>query len=103
MGATFDMRKALGKVKPAITATLIKLVGFCAIFLPLAVLLGFRNEELTAILIMLGSATTVSYYVMARNLGHEGVLTSSVVMLTTMFSAFSITGWLYVLRSLNLI
>lgn len=103
MGATFDMRKALGRVKPAFTATLIKLIGFCAVFLPLAVVLGFRNEELTAILIMLGSATTVSCYVMARNMGHEGVLTSSVVMLTTMFSAFSITGWLYILKSLNLI
>ena len=27
-------------------------------------------------------------------MGHKGVLTSSVVMLTTLFSAFSITFWL---------
>ena len=47
---------------------------------------------------MLSSATTVSCYVMARNMGHEGVLTSSVVMLTTLFSAFTLTGWLYILR-----
>lgn len=103
MGATFDIRKAFAKVKPAVTATLIKLVGFCAIFLPAAVWLGFRNEELVAILVMLGSATTVSSFVMARNMGHEGVLSSSVVMLTTMFSAFTLTGWLYILRSLGLI
>lgn len=103
MGATFDIHKALGKIKPAVAASFIKLVGFCTLFLPLAVNLGFRNEELTAILIMLGSATTVSCYVMARNMGHEGTLTSSVVMLTTLFSAFSITGWLYILRSLRLI
>jgi len=65
--------------------------------------LGFREEQLVAILVMLGSATTVSCYVMARNMGHEGVLTSSVVMLTTMLSAFTLTGWLYILRSLGLI
>lgn len=103
MGATFDIHKAFAKVKPAVTAAFIKLAGFCAVFLPAAVQMGFREEELVAILVMLGSATTVSCYVMAKNMGHEGVLTSSVVMLTTMFSAFTLTGWLYVLKSLELI
>ena len=103
MGATFDLRKAFESAKPAVTAALMKLVGFAAIFLPIAVMLGFRREQLVAILIMLGSATTVSCYVMARNMGHEGVLTSSTVMLTTLFSAFSVTGWLYLLKSMALI
>ena len=103
MGASFDIRKAFGKAKPAVAASVMKLVGFAVIFLPLAVWLGFRREQLVAILIMLGSATTVSCYVMARNMGHEGVLTSSTVMLTTMFSAFTVTGWVYILRSLGLI
>ena len=103
MGAMFDIHKALGKAKPAVTATFIKLIGLCAIFLPIAVLLGFRNEELLAILVMLGSGTTVACYVMSRNMGHEGVLTSSVVMLTTLFSSFTVTGWLYILKTLGLI
>lgn len=103
MGAAFDIRKAFGKAGPAVAASVMKLVVFAAVFLPLAVWLGFRREQLVAILIMLGSATTVSCYVMARNMGHEGVLTSSTVMLTTMCSAFTVTGWLYILRSLGLI
>ena len=103
MGASFDIKKAFGKAKPAVTAAVMKLVGFAALFLPVAVWLGFREEQLVAILIMLGPATTVSCYVMARNMGHEGVLTSSTVMLTTLFSAFTVTGWLYILRSLALV
>ena len=103
MGATFDIRKAFAKAKPAAAASVMKLVGFAAVFLPLAVMLGFRREELVAILVMLGSATTVSCFVMAKNMGHEGVLTSSVVMLTTLFSAFTLTGWLYVLRSMGMV
>lgn len=103
MGATFDIRKAFAKVKPAATAAFIKLVGFCGVFLPLAVALGFRQQELVAILVMLGSATTVSCFVMAKNMGHEGVLSSSVVMLTTLLSGFTLTVWLYVLRTLALI
>ena len=60
MGATFNFRQALGKKKPVFAAAFLKLVGWCALFLPLGVALGFRQEELVAILIMLGSATTVS-------------------------------------------
>ncbi len=103
MGATFDIKKAFAKFTPALTATCIKLMGLCAIFLPIAIWFGFRDSELVAILVMLGSATTVSCFVMAKNMGHEGVLSSSVVMLTTMFSAFTLTGWLYILKSMQLI
>ena len=103
MGATFRLDKAVGQARPAIAASVIKLVGFCILVLPLAVRMGFRGEELVAILIMLGSATTVSCYVMAKNMGHEGTLTSSAVMLTTLFSAFTITGWLFLLKSLGLL
>lgn len=71
--------------------------------MPIAAALGFRQEKLIAILIMLGSATTVSCYVMAKNMGHEGTLTSSVVMITTLGSGFTITAWLYVLRSLGMV
>ena len=103
LGASFDVQKALGKIKPVIAACMLKLVGFTAVFLPFAVMLGFRREELIAILVMLGSATTVSCYVMAKNMGHEGTLTSGVVMLTTVFSAFTLTGWLFILKSMNLV
>ena len=103
MGATFELRKATSKMKPTIVAVFMKLVGFCAVFLPVAAVLGFRNEELIAILVMLGSATTVSCFVMARNMGHEGTLSSGVIMMTTLLSAFTLTMWLDVLRSFGLV
>lgn len=103
MGATFEMKKATSKMKPTLVAVFMKLVGFCAIFLPMAALLGFRNEEMIAILVMLGSATTVSCFVMARNMGHEGTLSSGVIMMTTLLSAFTLTMWLDVLRSFGLV
>ena len=103
MGATFEMKKATSKMKPTLVAVFMKLVGFCAIFLPVAAMLGFRNEQLIAILVMLGSATTVICFVMARNMGHEGTLSSGVIMMTTLLSAFTLTMWLDVLRSFGLV
>ena len=103
MGATFEMKKATSKIKPTLVAVFMKLIGFCAIFLPMAAMLGFRNEQLIAILVMLGSATTVSCFVMARNMGHEGTLSSGVIMMTTLLSAFTLTMWLDVLRSFGVV
>ena len=81
---------------------MLKLVRIYSGVSAFAVMLGFRREELIAILVMLGSATTVSCYVMAKNMGHEGTLTSGVVMLTTVFSAFTLTGGCS-FKSMNLV
>ena len=103
LGASIDLKKALGCLKPTLVCSGFKLLFFVAAFLPLAVLIGCRDDMLVAILIMLGSPTTVSCFSMARSMGHEGVLSSSTVMLTTIFSAFTLTGWLYLLRCFSLI
>lgn len=103
MGASFDFRQASQRVGAAAGASAIKLVLLCAVFLPAAVYLGFREQQLVAILVMLGSAATVSCFVMARNMGHEGVLSSSVVAITTCGSAFTLTLWLDLIRTLGLI
>ena len=99
MGASFSIEKSLGNIKPVLVCTFMMLVGFASLFLPIAIKLGFRDSQLIAILVMLGSATTVSSFVMAKNMGHDGVLSSGVVMLTTCFSAFTLTMWLFILRT----
>lgn len=102
MGASFHFKQALSMLKPTIAASFFKLVLFCALFLPVAVHLGYRNDSLISILIMLGSPTTVSCFIMAKNMGHDGTLSSGVVMMTTLLSAFTLTGWLYLLKVLGL-
>ena len=103
IGAGFKGQKALGYLKPTAVATVVKLMVLPALFLPLAVRFGFTDEKLVALLVMLGSITTPACYVMAKQMGHEGVLTGSVCVTTTLFSAFSLTFWLFVLRSLGYI
>lgn len=103
LGAGFEGRKAIQLVKPTSMCALVKLVVLPAVFLPLAVMLGFRNEMLIALLVMLGAPTTPSCYIMAKNLGHEGVLTSGTVVATTFFSSITLTLALFILKSLGLI
>ncbi len=103
LGAGFEGRKALTRMKPTIWASVIKLVIQPLIFLPIAVALGFTGEKLIAILIMLAAPATPSCYIMAKNMHNDGELTASIVVLTTLLAAFTLTGWIYLLKSLGLI
>ena len=99
MGASFQWEKARQSAGPALLSTFIKLFGLCALFLPLGVHLGFRKDLLVAAIVMCGSSSTISCFVMAKGMGHKGDLTISTVMLTTLLSAFSLTFWLFILKS----
>ena len=98
MGASLDFGALTKKIKPVIGASFLKLIGFPLLFMPLAVLAGFRGQELAAALIMTGSASTVAGYVMAKNMGHEGTVSAGTVALTTLLASFTLTFWLFVLR-----
>lgn len=103
LGAGFEGKKALAKIKPTLLASFIKLVLQPLIFLPVAAALGFDGEKMIGILIMLAAPTTPSCYIMAKNMKNDGVLTASIVVATTLLAAFTLTGWIYILKSLGLI
>lgn len=103
LGASFEFCDVKEKWKETVGVTGIKLLLWCIIFLPIAILMGFRNDKLVAILVMLGSATTSSCFVMAKNMGHEGKISSCSVMATTLISSFTLTMWLFILKMLQFI
>lgn len=103
IGAGFEGRKAVQKVRPAVAATLLKLMIQPLVYLPIAVWIGFSADKIAAALVMLGAPTTATAYVMSKSMGHEGTLSSSIIVLTTLFSAFTITVWIFILRSMNVL
>ena len=103
IGAEFEGRKALAKIKPTIIATFIKLVLLPVLILPVAVLMGFRDSALISILIVAGSPTTVTCYIMAKNMGNDEVLTSSIVAMATLLSSVTLTLWVFILKFYGLI
>ena len=103
IGATFEGRKALAKIKPTMAASLIKLVVLAGIFLPVAAYFGFRDQKLIAIVIMLASPCTPTSYIMAKNMDGDDTLAASIVVSTTLFSSVTLTGWIFLMKSLSLI
>ncbi len=101
LGAAFEGRKAIKKIKPTIGASFIKLIGMAAIFIPIAAYVGFTGEKMVALLIMLAGPTTPSCYIMAKQMHNDGVLTASIVVTTTLLSAVTLTAWIFLLRTIG--
>ena len=93
----------MAKVTPSIAAALIKLVVQPLLMVPVAAVMGFTGEKMIGILIMLASPTTPSCYIMAKNMGNDGTLTASIVVATTLLASFTLTGWIFLLKTLGYI
>lgn len=103
IGASFEGPKALQKLAPTLMSSLVKLVLIPAALIPFAVWAGFRGPELVALLVMLGAPTTVTCYVMAKQMGNDAVLSSSCVMTATLLSSITLTMWIFLLRTMGLV
>lgn len=101
LGAGFEGRKALAKVRPTLAASFIKLLLQPMLFVPVAAAMGVRGEKMIGILIMLASPTTPSCYIMAKNMKNDGTLTASIVVFTTLLASFTLTGWIYLLKTVG--
>ena len=103
LGATFKGREALQKIGPTLAAAFLKLVAIPAAIFPVAIHMGFRGSELVAIMIMMASPTTVTCYIMAKNMGGDDTLSASVVMTATLLSSVTLTLWVFVMRTMGFI
>ena len=103
LGATFEVKEAIGDLKPALLASFMRVIGFCILFIPIAVLFGYRGDAILSYTIMLGASQAIASYTMAKNMGHRAVLTSTSLMLTTLLCGFTLTFWIYLLKVMTLI
>ena len=103
IGGEFNFRSARSVLKYSITAAVVKIFVLPVVFVSIAVLMGFRNESLVAIFVMLAGATTPSTYIVAKQYGHEGMLTASAVVLTTLGSILTLTLFVFLLKSFRFI
>lgn len=85
------------------SAVLLRLVLIPAIFIPLAILLGYRGQELCALMILFAAPTAVSSYPMAVAMGADGDFAAQMVAYTTVFCLPTIFLWTLLLNSLGML
>ena len=102
-GAAFEFKAMRGDWKLAGVATLIKLVLQPAACMALALALGYRGTTLFAVLLMSGVPTASSSYVMAKNMGSDEQLAVGILTITTLLSSLTLTAWIFLMSSTNLL
>lgn len=103
LGAQFDWARARGDVKMATIVSMIRLVIMPVLLLSFCILVGgFRGASLGALFSLFCAPTAVSSYVMAKNMHNDAELAGQLVIMTTLFSGFTIFLGIAVLRGLGL-
>lgn len=84
------------------SAVALRLVIIPAIFVPLGVLLGFRGQELCALMILFAAPTAVSSYPMAVAMDADGDFAAQMVAYTTVLCLPTIFVFTLILNTLGL-
>lgn len=103
IGAGLNLQKVKGQIKPAAVVGFFRLIGWAAILIPVAVLIGYGQDKLIAILALIATPQAVVSYANSVSMGHDGVLTSSLIVMTTALCTITLTAWLFLLRVFGLI
>ena len=82
---------------------LLRLVLIPLVFVAIAVLLGFRVQELCALLILFAAPTAVSSYPMAVAMDADGDFAAQMVAYTTVFCLPTIFLWTLLLNSMHML
>lgn len=89
--------------KQLIIGILGRLVVAPAIFVPIAIALGFRGPELVGIMSVFAAPHAVSSYTMAKQMGGDGELAGQLVVFSSVLSVFTIFCWVFILKHFALV
>lgn len=103
IGVSLSIGGAVAKKGYLISASVLRLVVIPAIFVTGAMLLGFRGQEMCALLILFAAPTAVSSYPMAVAMDADGDFAAQMVAYTTVFCLPTIFLWTLLLNSMSLL
>jgi len=92
---------AVEKKKYLVSGVLLRLVLAPMAIIPLAVLCGFRGQELCALMILFAAPTAVSSYPMAVAMDADGDFAAQMVAYTTIFCLPTIFLWTLLLNTMG--
>ena len=91
------------RFKFSVIATIMKLLVLPIVCSVVGYALGFRGDELTVLMVMSGVPTAVAGYAMVMQFGGDGYTASTIILLTTLLSAFTLTVFIYVFRTVGVL
>ena len=102
LGVGLDMADAIADKRLLIWGVILRMIAVPVVFMPLAVLAGFRGQSLCALMVIFAAPSAVASYPMAVAMGADGQLAGQLVCATTILSVITIFLWTFALKSFGL-
>lgn len=103
LGVSLDPGELKKNLHPLGVGLVLRMLVVPAIFLPLSVAFGFRNQALCALMVLFAAPAAVGSYPMAVAMGADGPLAGQLVCTTTVVSIFTMFCFTMLFRSLGLL
>ena len=103
IGGSLNIEKLKRASILAFSSSLIKIVVLPLILTIIAILLGYRNDDLGIMFIVFACPTAIASFVMADVMGANSKLAGNIIMITTLGSVFTISLGILLLKSFNLL
>lgn len=103
IGVSLSIGGTVAKKGYLISGIALRLLIIPAIFVAIAVMLGYRGQELCALLILFAAPTAVSSYPMAVAMDADGDFAAQMVAYTTVFCLPTIFLWTLLLNSMGML
>lgn len=101
LGAFFEFDGIRRYAKDLVQVCIGRLVVIPAIFLTAAMLMGIRGVEFAGMIAIFGSATAISSFTMAQQMGGDAELAGDIVVATSALCSFTMFGWALLFKSLG--
>jgi len=103
LGAGISFQGFDSKFKYALVASLIKVIVLPILFVVAGHLMGFAGYDLVAFLILGGIPSAIAGYAMVVQMGGDTYVAGTIVVLSTLFSAFTLTVFIYIMRATGML
>ncbi|HAS72543.1 MAG TPA: auxin efflux carrier family protein [Clostridiales bacterium UBA8960] len=103
IGASFKLGQLAQSLKMALYASVLKLVIFPLLVVLAAIQLGFSAEDVLLVYVLFGVPTATISYVFSVNMGGNGNLASSIIMVTTLLANLTMTGFIFAFKMMGMI
>ncbi len=103
IGASFEFKRKSKNNIPALIASGLKLVLVPLLAIIAAYYLNFSNEDILLVYIYFGVPTALVSYVLTSSMDGDRELAANIILVTTILSIFTTTGFIFAFKTLGVI
>lgn len=103
LGASFKFDNIKKYLKQTTIAVIGKTILIPCIILPICIMFGYRDVELSTLMIIFAAPTAISSFTMAQQMDSDSDLAGQIVVFTSAFCVITVFMWIFILKQFYLI